>query len=393
METFTKLFGSLLAFVYHCFDRIVIQGYLPLLTRPEHIVHFFRDVHGIYPITKQVLSKRTDEYQRWVEAFARNHRIPIQWPAGEMKKKGIKKEDYVRPWVLSMERRKRFGVYFIFKSMEQGPTFRSVPPKFPTDDPDCRILKRIWSRYTHHYFYIRDEVLGPIVMCVGSFLPFQTTYSINGHHFIAGELQRQGVRFRKDDNAFLWTDDPQALQAAADRLSPEIIRKRLDSWTLVLGPKFSKKDRAAVPLRRDYSLNQVEYCRNFIFRRNFPIHKIFERSCELGLLRLTADKDGSFKRSAVSVQLLDERCQHALQLDSALGQLLMVLRLEQLQISGQQQVILQFACRAHGDRTEAGEFGIPVASASLRQIRRDGRTRPPDLTRQPIQFLAGKMRP
>ena len=80
METFTKLFGSLLAFVYHCFDRIVIQGYLPLLTRPAHIVHFFRDVHGIYPITKPALAKRTSEYQRWVEAFARNHRIPIQWP-------------------------------------------------------------------------------------------------------------------------------------------------------------------------------------------------------------------------------------------------------------------------------------------------------------------------
>jgi hypothetical protein len=290
METFLKLFGSLLVFVYHCFDRIVIQGYLPLLTRPEHIVHFFRDVHGIYPITKEALANRTDEYQRWVEAFARNHRIPIQWPADEMKKKGIKKEDYVRPYGLSMERRQRFGVYFIFKSMEQGPTFRSVPPKYPTDDPDYRILKRNWSRYTHYYFYIRDEVLGPMAMCVGSFLPFQTAYYLNGHHFIAGQLQRQGVRFRKDDNAFLWTDNPSALQAAADRLSPEIIRKRLDYWTLVLGPKFSKKDRAAVPLRRDYSLNQVEYCRNFIFRRNFPIHKIFERSCELGLFRLTADK-------------------------------------------------------------------------------------------------------
>ena len=29
METFTKLFGSWLTLVYHCFDRIVIQGYLP----------------------------------------------------------------------------------------------------------------------------------------------------------------------------------------------------------------------------------------------------------------------------------------------------------------------------------------------------------------------------
>jgi len=35
METFAKLFERFLVFVYHCFDRIVIQGYLPLLTRPE----------------------------------------------------------------------------------------------------------------------------------------------------------------------------------------------------------------------------------------------------------------------------------------------------------------------------------------------------------------------
>ena len=29
---------------------------------------------------------------------------------------------------------------------------------------------------------------------------------------------------------------------------------------------------------------------NFIFKRHFPIHKLFERSCELGLWRLGADK-------------------------------------------------------------------------------------------------------
>ena len=51
MEPFTKLFGSLLAFVYHCFDRIVILGHIPLLTRPENIVHFFRDVHQAGAIT------------------------------------------------------------------------------------------------------------------------------------------------------------------------------------------------------------------------------------------------------------------------------------------------------------------------------------------------------
>jgi len=139
METFGKLLGSLLLLLYHCFDRIVIQGYLPLLSRPEHIVHFFRDVHGIYPITQQALAKRTNEYKQWVEAFARNHHIPIEWP-----KKGVKKEDYVRPYYARMERRKRFGVYFIFRSLEQGRTFRSARPKYPTGDPNYRILRNTW---------------------------------------------------------------------------------------------------------------------------------------------------------------------------------------------------------------------------------------------------------
>jgi len=167
---------------------------------------------------------------------------------------------------------------------------RSALPRFPVDDPHYRILARQRSRYTHYYFYIRDEVLGPMALCVGSFLPFSITCYLNGHHFIERELQRAGVEFRKDDNAFLWVADAQALQAAADRLSPQIIRQQLDHWTWVVGPKFSQKDRAAINLSRHYSLQQIEYCRNFIFRRNFPIHKLFQRSCDLGLFRLTADK-------------------------------------------------------------------------------------------------------
>jgi hypothetical protein len=42
MDLFTKLSGDFLVFVYHCFDRIVIRGYLTALSRPELVVHFFR---------------------------------------------------------------------------------------------------------------------------------------------------------------------------------------------------------------------------------------------------------------------------------------------------------------------------------------------------------------
>jgi hypothetical protein len=285
MERFTQLFGNLLVFVYHCFDRIVIHGYLNGLSRPEQVVHFVREVLGIPVVSKEVLSQRTNDYQGWVEAYARNHKIPIEWA-----EKDVRKEDYVLPALRRLVKNNTYGVYFIFKSMEQGRTFRISVPKYPTQDPNYRILAHQRSRFTHYYFYIRDEGLGPIIIRVASFFPFHATYWLNGHSFIEQELNRSQVGFRKNDNAFLAVDDTAALQAAADRLSPQIIRKHLDYWTLILGPKFSKKERSQMSLSRFYSMAQIEYCRNFIFKRHFPIHKLFERSCEIGLWRLTAHR-------------------------------------------------------------------------------------------------------
>src|SRR5208337_4906499 len=119
MDAFIQLFGNLLVFVYHCFDRIVIHGYLSALSQPEQVVHFFRQVVGVAAVDKEVLSRRTADYQNWVEAYAHNHGLPIEWA-----EKGVRKEDHVLPWLRRMTRANRYGVYFIFKSMEQGSTFR-----------------------------------------------------------------------------------------------------------------------------------------------------------------------------------------------------------------------------------------------------------------------------
>jgi hypothetical protein len=170
VETFTELFGSLLLFVYHCFDRVVINGYLSGLSRPGQVVHFFQHVVGEPVIGKEVLSRRTNEYQAWVEAFANNHAIAIEWAQPK-----VRKEDYVRLALRRMERAGQHGVYFILKSMEQDQTFRSMVPRFATTDPNYRIMARQRSRFTHYYFYARDETLGPMMMRVASFFPFQAT--------------------------------------------------------------------------------------------------------------------------------------------------------------------------------------------------------------------------
>lgn len=129
-------------------------------------------------------------------------------------------------------------------------------------------------------------------MCirVGTYLPFQITCFLNGHNFIEQELLRLGIHYRKNDNAFTSVQDISILQQAADRLTPEIIRERIEHWTSIVGPKFSDRQKRGMNLSRFYAITQIEYCHNFIFRRNFSIRKLFHRSCELGFLLMTANK-------------------------------------------------------------------------------------------------------
>lgn len=286
MPLFLKLFQPYLQWVYHCFDRIVINGHLLGLLRESQIVYFFRDVGGHPKLTKELLGQRSQQYQNWVQHFARNHKVPLIWA-----EKHVRKEDLVASRRQRRLAEARFGVYYIIKSREQGWTFRILTPKFATSDPNYQIVRKHRSLYTHYYFYIVDRVAGPMVLRVGSFLPFAVTAYLNGHNFIERQLARRGIRFVKDDNRFVSVAQPAALQAAADRLDGQTIQQRIDYWAYILAPKFSLKERAACGgLRRLYVMEQIEYCRNFIFKRSWPIRSIFQRSCELGLYLLTADR-------------------------------------------------------------------------------------------------------
>jgi len=285
MELFIRLFSQYLRFTYSCFDRIVINGYLQCFFRESAVVYLFKEILGFKKITKEVLKQKTVVYNKWVEKFASDNQITCQWA-----EKDIRKKDSLEAQLAAFVRQEKYGVYSIIKSMEQGTTFRSINPKYKTKDPNYQIIKKMRSRFTHYYFYIYDPVVGPMSMRVGSFLPFQTTYYLNGHCIIERELIKQKIAFKKKENAFLDTSDSGCLQKIADSLAPEMIASRLDFWTDRLVPTFSDKETKALNLRRFYCIRQIEYCRNFIFKRNFPIRKLFERACELGLLTMTKDK-------------------------------------------------------------------------------------------------------
>ncbi len=88
-----ELFGHLVHFACGVWDRIVLRGFC-----------------GIPCITPKVLAKRTTDYRKQVEAYAKRHHIEILSAP-----KGVRKEEFVAPHY----RGKKSGVVVILKSMEQ----------------------------------------------------------------------------------------------------------------------------------------------------------------------------------------------------------------------------------------------------------------------------------
>jgi len=276
--------GGAVQFVYTCWDRIVLNGYIERLQRPQNLIYFFHDVVGIACIEPAVLEQRTKAYKAWVRRVADECGIPVL-QAPPAPPKGVSKEDFVKSFYRRLNADQP-GIACVLTSMEQGRTFVSYTPTYtpPSGDAKYRFIKACRKQFLHYYWYVVDPVMGPMSVRVATYFPFNVTVYFNGHSFVAQQLMRAGVGFRKADNAFLAVEDVVALQAAADRLSAPMLQRRSAYWVRRLVPTFNDTERAALQPGYRYSMAQMELATDVVFKRSAPLRALFQRACELGVL-------------------------------------------------------------------------------------------------------------
>jgi hypothetical protein len=275
------LLGQHVQFVYTAWDRIVLNGYIERLQRPENLIYFFHEVVGSACIEPAVLEERTRAYRGWVRQFTSERAIPVL-PAPSAKV--VRKEDVVAPHYQRLTG--AVGVACVLTSLEPGRTFVSYTPRVtpPSGDPSYRLIRTCRKRFLHYYWYVLDPILGPMSLRVASYFPFNVTCYLNGHSFLAQELTRAGVAFRQEANALVAVADLAALQAAAERLTPRLIEQRCAYWVRQLAACFSAAERARLDLQYRYSIAQIELATDVIFRRSAPLRALFRRAAELGVL-------------------------------------------------------------------------------------------------------------
>jgi len=171
-----ELLGPIVQFVYTCWDRIVLHGYLERLQRPESLIYFFHDVLGVACIDPDVLEQRTKIYKAWVRGVTDEAGIPVV-AAPPAPPSGVRKEEFVQPFYRRLKGDQ--GIACVLTSMEQGRTFVSYTPRYkpPSGDANYRLINACRKQFLHYYWYVLDPVMGPMSVRVATYFPFNVTCS------------------------------------------------------------------------------------------------------------------------------------------------------------------------------------------------------------------------
>jgi hypothetical protein len=249
-------------FSYSCFDRLILNGYITRFLAPGGVIGFLRYQRQLGFLTRAVFARISQDYHDWVNDFAAQQGVDIVTAP-----QGVRREEWVEPYF--QRRHGQPGIAVILKARE--------PERLAvcySRQQNAIALTRRWVQL--YYFYFQNPCGGRMFIRVCPYFPFNVRVWMNGHDWLAGQLQQAGIAFRRRDNCFLDCADPQRLQELSDAFSPPDIGALVDPWLAELVPFFSAAERAQ-GYRHQLYLSQVEYCHNLVFHKRPVLDRLFER--------------------------------------------------------------------------------------------------------------------
>lgn len=256
----TERHAKQIAGVLSCYDRVVVQGTLPIFCYAEGMTKYLTALRiRIFDFT-QFAKPLTDAIKANAEALAAANGLSIDY----VRKKNFRKEDRVQE--VLRERGYRPGLVWIFSALEPCTTYQPWHDKksgrtyLRPDDGKC----------LHYYFYFIDEELGLCYVRVPTWCPFRLQFYCNGHNWLARQLEGHKVSYRLLDNAFTTIEDWATAQRLADGWDPSRLHRKLDDFADRYCPILQQIEESY-----HWSLDEAEYATDIVFHRHADLETIY----------------------------------------------------------------------------------------------------------------------
>ena len=291
---FVRHHRQLIRFGYHCFDRMLCLARIPAFLNMGAVVRFLKDQRGADKLTPALFRQISSRVHDSIVEHAQNTGVDI---VDAPKEPNLYRHEWVLPYYRKLEERLRrsrsassdsafsdsdsdvasdptargMGVAVILKARESARVI--VSDKSGHLDPAYRHVAL-------YNIYLHDPQCGRLFVRLCPYFPFNVQVCLNGHEWLAQQLAREGIGFRKVDNAFLDCDDPRRLQELADAFGPDDISQLVDRVLSQWFHYFTPEEREQ-GFRHQAYMAQLEYCDNLVFHQSTTVHRLFDRLLDL----------------------------------------------------------------------------------------------------------------
>jgi hypothetical protein len=284
----SERYGDLLNGSYDCVDRVVLNAYYPLGHTPGGFRVWWRRWHGGSDdeLDNAHLMRLAGRFARRVRGWANKHGVEVIDCKADERKHRIA-EEYLATHAVTT------GVFLIL--VARAPATVWDVRRSKTGGHIGNLAKK--KSYVNHYsFHIMDPDFGHVTIKMAGHPPFGAQVIVNGHEFVAAQAAGARIGYTKEGNCFTATPDPAGLARIADTWSQPAIVGRLgqvcDRWiyTACLCFGLDVADQARSGFRFSYSIYQVEYSRNLIFKSGGQLDAVFESMVDRTRSRLDVPK-------------------------------------------------------------------------------------------------------
>jgi len=278
-DSLTKHYEPLLDGVYDCIDRIVLNAYCPMLMVPGGVRNWYRIMEGNdKDMSDATMMRYAGRFSRRVQAFCKKKNIPfVHFQTGKRKHEEANK---IIPGDKSF-----VGVFAVFVS--RAPSLLWEVKRFNNDAIDIRRKKKT-SLVNHYYFHIMDKEWGHITIRMCAHPPFSCNVILNGHEWVERHKAYNKLQVTKEENCFTSYNSGEKLTQIADTLKingqfEQVCQRWIYSclWFVM-----DKKQQDSTGIRYNFSIYQIEYSRNLLFKRGRQMDDVYQKIIDLTRGRL-----------------------------------------------------------------------------------------------------------
>jgi len=275
-ECLTERYSEQIKGVLHSFDRIVVFGSFDEIKYSGAMDwHLKQKGVRLVDYEKKYATKLRQYIKDQVKAVSSYYGKEI-----EFVNQHVRKEDYVAKKL--EDRGRRPGLVCVLSAMESCRAYKIRKDK----KSGFLCVKNCPGKCLHYYIYFIDEELGLGYLRIPTWAPFRMQLYFNGHDWLERQMKKEGIRYKKVDNAFTHISDFKRANEIAANLDPErlqrVFNKIAERWVGVYDYFHGQIS---------WSVFQAELATDIVFKNDQVLPQMYEEITRTAL----CEKSNSIK--------------------------------------------------------------------------------------------------